>query len=48
MDLDEKMQVLTSNMYIKMSWTDYSMRWDADEYNGIEKLRYMRRHKKYN
>ncbi|KAK7116822.1 hypothetical protein V1264_002435 [Littorina saxatilis] len=38
-DLDEKNQVLTTNVWLDHEWTDEKMRWDPEEYNGLKVLR---------
>ncbi|XP_061616655.1 neuronal acetylcholine receptor subunit alpha-7-like isoform X1 [Phyllopteryx taeniolatus] len=39
MDVDEKNQVLKTNIWLQMSWTDYKLQWNKSEYNGLDKLR---------
>ncbi|XP_023333751.1 acetylcholine receptor subunit alpha-type acr-16 [Eurytemora carolleeae] len=38
-DLDEKNQILTSNIWLNIDWEDYSMLWNSTEYNGVEDVR---------
>ncbi|XP_077988495.1 neuronal acetylcholine receptor subunit alpha-10-like [Glandiceps talaboti] len=33
-DLDEKNQVLTSNLWVRMYWYDDSLKWNPDDYGG--------------
>ncbi|XP_051919164.1 neuronal acetylcholine receptor subunit alpha-7-like isoform X2 [Hippocampus zosterae] len=39
MDVDEKSQVLTTNIWLQMSWHDYKLKWDAAQYEGLDSLR---------
>ena len=34
-DLDEKNQILTSNIWLSLYWNDDSMQWNTSEYGGI-------------
>ena len=34
-DLDEKNQILTSNIWLSLYWNDNSMQWNPSEYGGI-------------
>ncbi len=36
MDLDEKNQILTSNIWLNLDWVDYSLVWNASEYGGVK------------
>ncbi|KAH7696911.1 Protein ACR-19 a, partial [Aphelenchoides avenae] len=38
-DIDEKAQVLTANIWIRMSWSDVYLTWDPSEYGGIKEVR---------
>nr|KAG5703106.1 hypothetical protein BaRGS_012168 [Batillaria attramentaria] len=38
-DLDEKNQVLTTNVWLDHEWVDEKMRWDPEEFNGLKVLR---------
>ncbi|XP_025078112.1 neuronal acetylcholine receptor subunit alpha-10-like [Pomacea canaliculata] len=38
-DLDEKNQVLTTNVWLDHEWVDEKMRWNPEEYNGLHVLR---------
>lgn len=35
---DEKNQVLTTNLWLEMRWTDENLKWNPDEYGGIKLL----------
>ena len=37
-DLDEKNQILTANVWLDMVWHDASMIWNASFYNNVEVL----------
>ncbi|XP_051926123.1 cholinergic receptor, nicotinic, alpha 11 [Hippocampus zosterae] len=39
-DVDEKNQVLTSNMWLRMSWFDHYLQWNQSEYPGVKNLRF--------
>ena len=39
-DLDEKNQILTSNIWLNLDWEDHSMLWNPDLYNGVQDVRY--------
>ncbi|KAM9816934.1 neuronal acetylcholine receptor subunit alpha-7-like [Neosynchiropus ocellatus] len=39
-DLDEKKQILTTNAWMSLMWTDSALQWDSEEYNGIKNLRF--------
>ncbi|XP_077418972.1 neuronal acetylcholine receptor subunit alpha-7-like [Vanacampus margaritifer] len=39
MDVDEKNQVLTTNIWLHLSWNDYKLQWDSSDYNGLDTLR---------
>lgn len=39
MDIDEKNQILTSNVWLDQSWFDEKLHWDPNEFSGITKLR---------
>ena len=34
-DLDEKNQILTSNVWLDLSWKDAYMMWNISDYNNI-------------
>ncbi|CAJ0923110.1 unnamed protein product, partial [Mesorhabditis belari] len=37
-DVDEKNQVLTTNLWLEMQWYDSKLVWNPDKYGGIKKL----------
>ncbi|UXI16395.1 hypothetical protein NH340_JMT02338 [Sarcoptes scabiei] len=38
-EVDEKNQILISNLWLKLQWTDVNLRWNPEDYGGIETLR---------
>uniref|UniRef100_A0A087XTV2 Neuronal acetylcholine receptor subunit alpha-7 n=1 Tax=Poecilia formosa TaxID=48698 RepID=A0A087XTV2_POEFO len=40
MDVDEKNQVLTSNMWLQMSWYDHYLQWNQSDHPGVKNLRF--------
>ncbi|XP_045374627.2 neuronal acetylcholine receptor subunit beta-3 [Camelus bactrianus] len=38
-DVDEKNQLMTTNVWLKQEWTDHKLRWDPDEYGGIRSIK---------
>ncbi|XP_017337899.2 cholinergic receptor, nicotinic, alpha 11 isoform X1 [Ictalurus punctatus] len=40
MDVDEKNQVLTTNIWLNMHWYDYYLQWNQSEYPGVKNLRF--------
>ena len=38
-DLNEETNVLTTNAWLKLEWTDENLRWNASEYGGINSIR---------
>ncbi|XP_028562615.2 CHRNA7-FAM7A fusion protein isoform X1 [Lacerta agilis] len=40
MDVDEKNQVLTTNIWLHMYWTDYYLQWNMSEYPGVKNVRF--------
>uniref|UniRef100_A0A3P9DL83 Neuronal acetylcholine receptor subunit alpha-7 n=1 Tax=Maylandia zebra TaxID=106582 RepID=A0A3P9DL83_9CICH len=40
MDVDEKNQVLTSNMWLQMTWYDHYLQWNQSEHPGVKNLRF--------
>ncbi|XP_071964744.1 acetylcholine receptor subunit alpha-like 1 [Antedon mediterranea] len=38
-DVDEKNQIMTTNVWLKQQWYDYKLAWDPADYNGISILR---------
>ncbi|XP_059169119.1 neuronal acetylcholine receptor subunit alpha-10-like isoform X2 [Physella acuta] len=43
-DLDEKNQVLTTNVWLDQQWSDQKLHWDPEEFNGLKVLRIPCRH----
>ncbi|KAM3825243.1 neuronal acetylcholine receptor subunit alpha-7-like [Vipera latastei] len=41
MDLDEKNQVLITNVWLQMYWYDHYLRWNETEYPGVKSLRFL-------
>jgi len=39
MDVDEKNQILTSNVWLNLEWTDANMKWNESEYNNVKDIR---------
>ncbi|XP_071794471.1 neuronal acetylcholine receptor subunit alpha-10-like [Asterias amurensis] len=37
-EMDEKNQVITVNLWMRMQWTDSNFIWDADNYGGTDRL----------
>ncbi|GAB5572228.1 neuronal acetylcholine receptor subunit alpha-7 isoform X1 [Prionailurus iriomotensis] len=37
---DEKNQVLTTNIWLQMSWTDHYLQWNMSEYPGVKTVRF--------
>ncbi|XP_030645024.1 cholinergic receptor, nicotinic, alpha 11 [Chanos chanos] len=40
MDVDEKNQVLTTNIWLNMHWYDHYLQWNQSEYPGVKNLRF--------
>ncbi|XP_077569223.1 neuronal acetylcholine receptor subunit alpha-7-like [Stigmatopora nigra] len=40
MDVDEKKQVLTTNIWLQLSWQDQHLQWNKSEYNGLDTVRF--------
>uniref|UniRef100_A0A8C9VQA8 Neuronal acetylcholine receptor subunit alpha-7 n=1 Tax=Scleropages formosus TaxID=113540 RepID=A0A8C9VQA8_SCLFO len=40
MDVDEKNQVLTSNIWLQLYWTDYYLQWNTTAYPGVTNVRF--------
>ncbi|XP_048085465.1 cholinergic receptor, nicotinic, alpha 11 [Alosa alosa] len=40
MDVDEKNQVLTTNIWVNMKWFDHYLKWNQTEYPGVKNLRF--------
>ncbi|XP_041879399.1 neuronal acetylcholine receptor subunit beta-3 isoform X2 [Corvus kubaryi] len=38
-DVDEKNQLMTTNMWLKQEWIDHKLSWNPDEYGGITAIR---------
>uniref|UniRef100_A0AAU6PBH4 Nicotinic acetylcholine receptor alpha7 n=1 Tax=Protohermes xanthodes TaxID=1452977 RepID=A0AAU6PBH4_9NEOP len=39
MDVDEKNQLLITNIWLKLEWNDMNLRWNSSEYGGVRDLR---------
>ncbi|CAH1785823.1 unnamed protein product [Owenia fusiformis] len=37
-DIDEKNQIMTTNVWLTQEWYDYKLRWDPVEYGGVDRL----------
>ncbi|CAF3973801.1 unnamed protein product [Rotaria sp. Silwood2] len=35
-DIDERNQIMTTNVWLEHEWTDYKLTWDPSQYGGIE------------
>ncbi|XP_048825564.1 neuronal acetylcholine receptor subunit alpha-7-like [Brienomyrus brachyistius] len=40
MDVDEKNQVFTANIWLQLYWQDYYLQWNASEYPGVSSVRF--------
>ncbi|OCT99448.1 hypothetical protein XELAEV_18005229mg [Xenopus laevis] len=38
-DVDERNQILTAYIWIRLSWYDAYLKWDRDEYDGLDSIR---------
>lgn len=38
-DVDEKNQMMTTNVWVKQEWHDYKLRWDPSDYENITSMR---------
>ncbi|XP_034135105.1 acetylcholine receptor subunit alpha-type acr-16 isoform X6 [Drosophila guanche] len=38
-DVDEKNQLLITNLWLSLEWNDYNLRWNETEYGGVKDLR---------
>ncbi len=38
LDVDEKNQIMTTNVWVRQEWMDYKLRWNPDNYGGIDHL----------
>ncbi|CAH1797211.1 unnamed protein product [Owenia fusiformis] len=37
-DIDEKNQIMTTNVWLTQEWDDYKLHWDPKEYGGVDRL----------
>ncbi|XP_054634944.1 neuronal acetylcholine receptor subunit beta-2 isoform X2 [Dunckerocampus dactyliophorus] len=37
--VNEREQIMTTNLWLSQEWNDYRLRWDPEKYEGIKKLR---------
>uniref|UniRef100_A0AAY4CFF7 Neuronal acetylcholine receptor subunit beta-4-like n=1 Tax=Denticeps clupeoides TaxID=299321 RepID=A0AAY4CFF7_9TELE len=42
--VNEREQIMTTNVWLTQNWNDYRLSWDPSEYEGIDKLRIPSRH----
>ncbi|KAK2919401.1 hypothetical protein Q8A73_003772 [Channa argus] len=42
--VNEREQIMTTNVWLCQEWNDYRLRWDPDKYDGIKKLRIPSKH----
>ncbi|XP_015198908.2 neuronal acetylcholine receptor subunit beta-4 [Lepisosteus oculatus] len=42
--VNEREQIMTTNVWLNQLWVDYRLSWDPSEYDGIDKLRIPARH----
>ncbi|KAK1157922.1 neuronal acetylcholine receptor subunit beta-4-like [Acipenser oxyrinchus oxyrinchus] len=42
--VNEREQIMTTNVWLNQEWDDYRLSWDPSEYDGIDKLRIPSRH----
>uniref|UniRef100_A0A8C1UQW3 Uncharacterized protein n=1 Tax=Cyprinus carpio TaxID=7962 RepID=A0A8C1UQW3_CYPCA len=40
MDVDEKNQVLTTNIWLQLYWSDYYLQWNTSDYPGVNTVRF--------
>uniref|UniRef100_A0A665VVW5 Neuronal acetylcholine receptor subunit alpha-7 n=1 Tax=Echeneis naucrates TaxID=173247 RepID=A0A665VVW5_ECHNA len=40
MDVDEKNQVLTTNIWLQLYWTDFYLQWNLSDYPGVNNVRF--------
>ncbi|KAK2834754.1 hypothetical protein Q7C36_015455 [Tachysurus vachellii] len=40
MDVDEKNQVLTTNIWLQLYWVDYYLQWNPSDYPGVSNVRF--------
>ncbi|KAG8178949.1 hypothetical protein JTE90_027828 [Oedothorax gibbosus] len=38
-DVEEKSQIITTNVWLNLQWVDVNLRWNASEYGGVKDLR---------
>ncbi|XP_034000520.1 neuronal acetylcholine receptor subunit alpha-2-like [Trematomus bernacchii] len=38
-DVDEKNQMMTTNVWVKQEWDDYKLRWNPEEYENVTSIR---------
>ncbi|XP_015348436.2 neuronal acetylcholine receptor subunit alpha-4 [Marmota marmota marmota] len=38
-DVDEKNQMMTTNVWVKQEWHDYKLRWDPRDYENVTSIR---------
>ncbi|XP_018593789.1 neuronal acetylcholine receptor subunit beta-3a isoform X2 [Scleropages formosus] len=38
-DVDEKNQLMTTNVWLWQEWTDYKLRWNPEDYGGVTSIR---------
>ncbi|KAF6728029.1 Neuronal acetylcholine receptor subunit alpha-4 [Oryzias melastigma] len=38
-DVDEKNQMMTTNVWLKQEWNDYKLRWNPEEYENVTSIR---------
>ncbi|CAL1283244.1 unnamed protein product [Larinioides sclopetarius] len=38
-DVEEKNQIITTNVWLNLEWVDVNLRWNASEYGGVKDLR---------
>ncbi|NWI95971.1 ACHA2 protein, partial [Pitta sordida] len=38
-DVDEKNQMMTTNVWLKQEWSDYKLRWDPSEFDNVTSIR---------
>lgn len=37
-DVNLKSQIMTTNVWVEQKWVDYKLRWNPDDYGGVDKL----------
>ncbi|XP_068177516.1 neuronal acetylcholine receptor subunit beta-2-like [Antennarius striatus] len=42
--VNEREQIMTTNLWLCQEWNDYRLRWDPEKYDGIKKLRIPSKH----